>query len=314
MKRLLSAVLFAASLSAVPAIGAEQIKLVVPFAAGGPVDLVARTIAVELGPRLGADLIVDNRGGAGGVIGTEFAAKSPPDGRTLLMASLGSHVLAAALRPQLAYDPIKSFVPIAHVGAVPLLLVVGTQSRIASLSELIAAAKRTTMSYGSAGPGSAMHIAAEVFNGAAGVKTTHVPYRGAGPALADLLGGHVDIILADAPVLVPMVNSHAVRALALFARERSPLVPDVPTAGELGYPDLVMENWYGVLAPAGIAAPLRATIGKAVLDVLTIPVVKERLAQGGLQGGSGGEAFAARLAADVAYWGPTVKRLGITAE
>ena len=230
------------------------------------------------------------------------------------MASLGSHVLAAALRPQLAYDPIKSFVPIAHVGAVPLLLVVGTQSRIASLSELIAAAKRTTMSYGSAGPGSAMHIAAEVFNGAAGVKTTHVPYRGAGPALADLLGGHVDIILADAPVLVPMVNSHAVRALALFARERSPLVPDVPTAGELGYPDMVMENWYGVLAPAGIAAPLRATIGKAVLDVLTIPVVKERLAQGGLQGGSGGEAFAARLAADVAYWGPTVKRLGITAE
>jgi tripartite-type tricarboxylate transporter receptor subunit TctC len=308
MKRLLSAVLLAAFASTAPAVGAEQIKLVVPFAAGGPVDLVARTVAVELGPRLGADLIVDNRGGAGGVIGTEFAAKSPPDGRTLLMASLGSHVLAAALRPQLNYDPIKSFVPIAHVGAVPLLLVVGTQSRIASLSELITAAKRTTMSYGSAGPGSAMHIAAEVFNSAAGVKTTH------GPALADLLGGHVDIILADAPVLVPMVNSHAVRALALFARERSPLVPDIPTAGELGYPDMVMENWYGVLAPAGMAAPLRATFEKAVLDVLTIPVVKERLAQGGLQGGGGSEAFAAKLAADVAYWGPTVKRLGITAE
>jgi tripartite-type tricarboxylate transporter receptor subunit TctC len=314
MKRLLAAVLLAASVSAAPAIGAEQIKLVVPFAPGGPVDLVARTIAVELGPRLGADVIVDNRGGAGGVIGTEFAAKSPPDGRTLLVGSLGSHVLAAALRPQLSYDPIKSFVPIAHVGAVPLLLVVGTQSRIASLSELIATAKRTTMSYGSAGPGSAMHIAAEVFNSAAGVKTTHVPYRGAGPALADLLGGHVDIILADAPVLVPMVNSRAVHALALFARVRSPLVPDVPTAGELGYPDMVMENWYGVLAPAGMAAPLRATFEKAVLDVLTNPVVKERLAQGGLQGGGGSEAFAAKLAADVAYWGPTVKRLGITAE
>jgi tripartite-type tricarboxylate transporter receptor subunit TctC len=314
MKRLLAAVLLAASVSVAPAIGAEQIKLVVPFAPGGPVDLVARTVAVELGPRLGADLIVDNRGGAGGVIGTEFAAKSPPDGRILLMASLGSHVLAAALRPQLAYDPIKSFVPIAHVGAVPLLLVVGTQSRIASLSELIAAAKRTTMSYGSAGPGSAMHIAAEVFNGAAGVKTTHVPYRGAGPALADLLGGHVDIIVADAPVLVPMVNSRAVRALALFARERSPLVPDVPTAAELGHPDMVMENWYGVLAPAGMAAPQRATIEKAVLDVLTMPTVKERLAQGGLQGGGGSEVFAARLAADVAFWGPTVRKLGITAE
>jgi tripartite-type tricarboxylate transporter receptor subunit TctC len=192
--------------------------------------------------------------------------------------------------------------------------VVGTQSRIASLSELIAAAKRTTMSYGSAGPGSAMHIAAEVFNGAAGVKTTHVPYRGAGPALADLLGGHVDIIVADAPVLVPMVNSRAVRALALFARERSPLVPDVPTAAELGHPDMVMENWYGVLAPAGMAAPLRATIEKAVLDVLTMPTVKERLAQGGLQGGGGSEVFAARLAADVAFWGPTVRKLGITAE
>jgi tripartite-type tricarboxylate transporter receptor subunit TctC len=153
MKRLLAAVLLAVTWSATPVTGAEQIKLVVPFAPGGPVDLVARTVAVALGPRLGADLIVDNRGGAGGVIGTEFAAKSPPDGRTLLMASLGSHVLAAALRPQLAYDPIKSFAPIAHVGAVPLLLVVGTQSRIASLSELITTAKRTTMSYGSAGPG-----------------------------------------------------------------------------------------------------------------------------------------------------------------
>jgi tripartite-type tricarboxylate transporter receptor subunit TctC len=141
-----------------------------------------------------------------------------------------------------------------------------------------------------------------------------LPYRGAGPALADLLGQHVDIVIADAPVLVPMVNSRAVRALALFARERSPLVPDVPTAGELGYPDMVMENWYGVLAPAGMAAPQRATIEKALLDVLAIPTVKERLAAGGLQGGSDGEAFAARLATDVAYWGPTVKKLGITAE
>ncbi len=312
MKRLLAVGLVAFAL-ATPA-GAEQIRLVVPFAAGGPVDLIARTLAAELAPRLNAEVIVEDRGGAGGVIGTDLVAKSPPDGRTLLLASLGSHVLSAALRPQIGYDPIKSFVPIVYVGAVPSLLVVATQSSVGSFAALITQARAANLSYGSAGPGTTMNIASELMNATVGIKTTHVPYRGAGPALNDLLGGHLDLIVADTPVLLPLVNSHAVRPLALFAPQRSPLVPNVPTTAELGYPQIVMENWYGVFAPAGLPAPLRASLEKALLDVIAVPVVKERFDTGGLSAPMGGAGFATRLAADVAYWGPAVKKLGINAE
>ena len=312
MKRLLAAAVLLAS--ALPAAAADQIRLVVPFAAGGPVDLIARTIATELPARLHAEVIIENRGGAGGVIGTELVAKSAPDGKTLLQASLGSHVLSAALRPQLSYDPIKSFTPIVFVGVVPSLLVVGAQSKIESLADLLAEAKRRPMSYGSAGAGTTMNIAGELFNAATGIKTTHVPYRGAGPALNDLLGGHLDIIIADTPVLLPLVNTNAVRPLALFAGERSPLLPNVATTAQLGYAQVVMENWYGVLAPAGLAPAMRATLEKAMLEVLASPTVRERFAAGGLRGERDSEGFRMRLASDVTYWGPEVKRLGINAE
>jgi tripartite-type tricarboxylate transporter receptor subunit TctC len=309
--RLAAAFLFA---SALPGVAADQIKLVVPFAAGGPVDLIARTIASGLPAKLNTEVIVENRGGAGGVIGTELVAKAAPDGRTLLQASLGSHVLSAALRPQLNYDPIKSFTPIAFVGVVPSLLVVSTQSKIDSLSALLVEAKRKAVSYGSAGPGTTMNIAGELFASVTGIKTTHVPYRGAGPALNDLLGGHLDMIIADTPVLLPLVNTNAVRPLALFAAERSPLIPDVATTAQLGYPEIVMENWYGVLAPAGLAPSIQTTLEKAILDTLASPEIKERLAAGGLQGARDSAGFKQRLASDVAYWGLAVKKLGISAE
>jgi len=310
-RHLAAAFLFAFTL---PAVAADQIKLVVPFAAGGPVDLIARTIASALPAKLGADVIVENRGGAGGIIGTELVAKAAPDGRTLLQASLGSHVLSAALRPQLNYDPIKSFTPIVFVGVVPSLLVVSAQSKIDSLSGLFVEAKRKAVSYGSAGPGTTMNIAGELFASVTGIKTTHVPYRGAGPALNDLLGGHLDMIIADTPVLLPLVNTNAVRPLALFAAERSPLIPDVATTAELGYPEIVMENWYGVLGPAGLAPSVQATLEKAILEVLASPAIKERFAEGGLQGARDSNGLKARPASDVAYWGTAVKKLGISAE
>jgi tripartite-type tricarboxylate transporter receptor subunit TctC len=312
MKRLLAVGLLAFALLTPGS--AEQIRLVVPFAAGGPVDLIARTLAAELAPRLNGEVIVENRGGAGGVIGTELVAKSPPDGKTLLLASLGSHALSAALRPQFGYDPVKSFVPIVYVGAVPSLLVVRAQSTITSLAALIAQAGGANLSYGSAGPGTTMNIAAELMNASVGIKTTHVPYRGAGPALNDFLGGHLDLMVADTPVLLPLVDSHTVRPLALFAPKRSPLLPDVPTTAELGYSQIVMENWYGMLAPAGLAPSLRADLEKALLDVIAAPVVKERFDAGGLSAPIDGAGFAARLASDIAYWGPAVKKLGINAE
>jgi tripartite-type tricarboxylate transporter receptor subunit TctC len=312
MKRLLTVGLLAFAL-ATPAL-ADQIKMVVPFAAGGPVDLIARTLAAELGPRLNAEVIVENRGGAGGVIATDLVAKSPPDGKTLLLGSLGSHVLSAALRLQLGYDPIRSFVPIVYVGAVPSLLVVAAPSSATTFASLVAQARAANLSYGSAGPGTTMNIAAELMNASVGIRTTHVPYRGAGPALNDLLGGHLDLIVADTTVLLPLVNSGAVRALALFAPQRSPLLRGIPTTAELGYPQIVMENWYGVLAPAGLAAPLRASFEKALLEVIASPAVRERFDAGGLSPPMDGAGFAARLGADVAYWGPAVKKLGINAE
>jgi tripartite-type tricarboxylate transporter receptor subunit TctC len=293
---------------------ADTIKLIVPFAAGGPVDTLARLLAAELQPRLGADVIVEDRGGAGGVIGTESVARAGADGRTLLLASLGSQVISAALRPQLSYDPVKSFTPIALIGSVPSLLVVRMDFPAQSLGELIAKAKQGGLSYGSAGPGTTMHITGELFNAAAGVKTSHVPYRGAGPALNDLLGGHIDFLNADLPVLLPLVEGDKVRALALFGRERSPLLASVPTTTELGYPDMIMESWYGLFAPSGISSDQQARLEQAVLQAVAAPTLAERLAAGGLHGTTGSAGFAKKLDQDVAYWGPQIKKLGITGE
>ena len=198
-----------------------------PFAAGGPVDQLARVLASELGPKLGEDVIVDDRGGAGGAIACEFVARANPDGKTILLASLGAFVIGPILKPPANYDPVKSFEPVMLVGSVPSLVVVNPKSGISTLAELIAKAKQQQLSYGSAGPGTTMNIALEMLNKAAGVKITHVPYRGAAPAITDLLGGHIDTMNADLPVLLPLVKAGTVKALALFAPERTPLLPDL---------------------------------------------------------------------------------------
>jgi tripartite-type tricarboxylate transporter receptor subunit TctC len=206
MKRLAILLCVSSILFVAPA-SAETIKIVVPFAAGGPVDQLARILAPELSTQLGADVIVENRGGAGGALGSEQIARAAPDGNTMLLASLGSQVISPTLKAPSGYDP-KAFVPIMLVGSVPSLLVVSSKLGISSLKDLITKAKAgPAMSYGSAGPGTTMNIAAELFNSITGIKTTHVPYRGAGPALNDLLGGHLDIIIADFPALLPLVRS-----------------------------------------------------------------------------------------------------------
>jgi tripartite-type tricarboxylate transporter receptor subunit TctC len=294
---------------------AETVRLVTPFAAGGPADLLARLLAQELPARLNADVIVDNRGGAGGVLGTEAVARAPADGKTLLLGSLGSHVVSAALRPQLAYDPLASFDPLVLIGSVPSVLVVRPQLGVASLAELIAKSRQgRNLSYGSAGPGTTMNIAGELLAGEAGIALAHVPYRGAGPAINDLLGGHVDIVIADFPVLLPLISNKSVRALALFGAERSSLLPDVPTTAELGFPQMVMENWYGTFAPTGLAADTHVTLEAAILAALKTPMVAERLLTGGLHGTLDSKAFKARLARDIAYWGPAIKKMGIKGE
>lgn len=303
-----------ASLLLAPPAKAGTVKMVVPFAAGGPVDQLARLLASELGPKLDANVIVDDRGGAGGAIASEYVAHAPPNGETVLLASLGSQVLSPILKPPTAYDPVKSFEPVMLVGVVPSLLVVNKNLGVASLPQLINKAKVQKLTYGSAGPGTTMNIAVEMLNAAAGVKITHVPYRGAAPAINDLLGGHVDMLNADLPVLLPLVQAGAVKALALFADQRSPLLPDLPTTAEFGLPSVIMENWYGVFLPAGTPSQIRDKLEQALFAVIAIPAIKQRLADNGMSGRLGHEAFAAMLVKEFATWPDTIHKLGITGE
>jgi tripartite-type tricarboxylate transporter receptor subunit TctC len=302
----------AVSLLATPAL-AETVKFVVPFAAGGPVDQWARIVTAELGPKLGVDVIVDDRGGAGGAIAAESAARATPDGTTVLFGSFGACVLGPILKPPPAYDP-RSFVPVMRIGAVPSLLVVNNELGVTTMAELIAKAKEQKLTYGSAGPGTTMNIAVEMLNAAAGVKITHVPYRGAAPAITDLLGDHVDMLNADLPVLMPLVKAGKVTAIALFAPERSPLMPDLVTTKELGLPGVLMENWYGVLAPAGTPMAVRDRLEQALLAVVAMPSMQQRLAENGLHDTLGHDAFAALLKQEFAEWPATIQKLGIEGE
>jgi tripartite-type tricarboxylate transporter receptor subunit TctC len=207
---------------------------------------------------------------------------------------------------------VKSFTPIGLLGVVPMLIIVDANYPVKTLAELIAKAKAEKLSYASAGPGTTMHIIGEVFNAEAGVKTAHVPYRGVAPALNDLMGGHIQLLSADLPVLEPLVKAGKVRALALFATERSPLLPDLPTAAELGYPNMLMSNWYGMLAPAGLPPALQQQYEAAMLETMASAAIAARLAAGGLRGMTGAKGFGERIARDYAHWGPQLKKLGIS--
>jgi tripartite-type tricarboxylate transporter receptor subunit TctC len=313
MKRLFGAL--AATLLAIPAHAADPIKMVVPFAAGGPVDALARIVAAELAPRLQADVVVENRGGAGGLLAVEQVMRAAPDGRTILFASVGAFVITNALKPQPGYEQLKSFAPVARIGAAPTLFIVKGDSPIKTLDELIAKAKAgTKMSYGSAGPGTTMHIAAEQLNASAGTKITHVPYRGIAPALNDIVGGHIDFLNGDITVLYPQVMGGALRALAVAGTERSALLPDVPTAQELGYKDVYMENWYGALVPAATPPDVVAKLESAVMNAVKTPEVWAKISANGVYGPQDAKAFRAQIERDIPYWSAEIKKLGITAE
>jgi tripartite-type tricarboxylate transporter receptor subunit TctC len=313
MNRVLAAA-FAVLFGSMAGASADTVKIVVPFAAGGPTDMIARMIGQDMQVRLKSDVVIENKGGAGGVIANEQVARSPADGKTLLFATLGSQVISAALRSNLSYDPLKSFTPIAFIGQAPSLIVVSADSPVKTFADLIAKAKVEKLSYGSAGAGTTMNIAGEMFNAVAGVKSSHVPYRGAAPAINDLLGGHIQFLNADLPVLLPLVQSGKLRALVNFGSERTAMLPDVPTSAELGFPGMLMENWYGVLGPAGLPAAERDALEKAVLDAVRSPTIAKALSDGGAHGATGAKGFTAKLEKDTAYWGPELKKLGIQGE
>ena len=291
---------------------AQGVRLVIPFAAGGPADQLARLVAPGMAQALGQPVVVDNRGGAGGVLASEIVAKAAPDGQTLLVGSLGVVVLGASLQPKLPYDPARDFEPVALFGRVPSLLVV--QPALAETLGGLAAAQRRLgrpLTYGSAGPGTTMHIAGEMVRLATGLPMSHIPYRGAGPAVADFLAGNIDLMIADTPVLLPQVTAGTMRAIGVFGSARTPLLPDVVTAPEQGQPSLVMENWYGVLAPTGVPAERRAALEQAILQAMAAPEVAARLAAAGMQAGTGAAGFRAQLDHDRARWPALLKQLDI---
>src|SRR3954469_11945181 len=313
MRRFATALLLAA-IGCAAARADEPIKIIVPFAAGGPVDAAARLLAQEMQGPLGTTIVVENRAGGGGVIAADFVSRAAPDGKTLLMGSQGSHVITAVLQPHVKYDPVKSFDAIAMMGASPTLLVANLQLPFKDFKDLVALAKTRHLSYASAGPGTTMHIAGELINTGAGIKIAHVPYRGAAPALPDLVAGRIDVVPADPPVLLPMVLAGQIRPVVVMGEKRLAALPDTPTTVELGYPGMVMENWYGLLAPAGLPPDIAKKLEAAALTAIKSASVQEHMRKGEISGTLNAKEFAARIASDAARWRPMLPKLGITAQ
>ena len=290
----------------------KPITLIAPFAAGGTSDTVSRAIGKQMADRLGQPVIVANRTGAGGTIGLSAAAKSAPDGYTIVMGGLGSVVFAAGVYPKLNYDPQADLVPIAAVATVPTVIAVRPTLEVSSLAELIALAKRKPdgLKYGSAGVGGTLHIAGELFERETGTRLVHVPYRGGAPAMTDLLGGQIDLVFADVTLVRPYLESGKVRAIAVASETRSPFLPSVPTTKESGSPNVAMDTWYGLFAPAGTPAPIMQRLREAVAAAMTAPETAAALKTQGLtQWQIPPAEFAKQLQRDFEKWVPLVKEV-----
>ena len=247
----------------------KQIRMIVPFPAGGPTDIVARPLAQMLGDALKAVMLVDNRGGAGGSLGADAAAKSAPDGLTLLMATVGTHAINPALYKNLSYDAEKDFTPIALVAMAPVAIVVHPSLPAANLAELVDLAKRMPgkLNYGSAGVGTPGHLTAEMFKTTAGIDIQHIPYKGSAPAVTDLLGGQIQIMFDPLQSVLSNVVAGKLRALAISSKARSSVQPNVPTIAESGYAGFETTAWWGVFAPAGLPDPLAALLAAEVESI-----------------------------------------------
>jgi tripartite-type tricarboxylate transporter receptor subunit TctC len=294
----------------------RPIKLIVPFPAGGPNDIIARVVGQKMSELLGQPVVVDNRAGAGGVVGTDAAARSPADGYTIALTSAGALAIASSLQDKVPYDSTKDLIPITLVAKVPELLVVSAGVPAKTLAELLALAKSKPgkFNFASTGIGSMPHLASELFKISTGLDIVHIPYAGAAPAVKDLLGGQVDMIFADIPVLLPHVQAGTLRALAVGSKARAPALPDVPTLAELGLPQVEAENWYGMVAPAKTPAAIIAKLHVAIVASLRAPEVKEKLtAQGAVLVGNTPEEFTAYIQNETAKWAKVVKSSGAKA-
>lgn len=309
----------AAALAALPASAQtypnRPITLVVSFAPGGSTSIVARIVADKMAEALGQSVVVDNRPGAGGTIGTRAVAKSPPDGYTLLLGYTGTLAIGPTLYPNAGYDPRKDFAPIGLIGHAPNSLVVHPSFPAKSVQELIAYAKTHTVHYGSAGVGTVSHVSGEYFASTAGIKLVHVPYRGTGPALADLIGGHIPMAFAPIPATHGPVSQGQLRGLAVTSAKRSSLVPDLPTIAESGIPNFEASLYYGIVAPAGTPRPIVDRLNQALRAALATEEVRRRLATDGAEATpSSPEEYAAHIDRDEIRWSAVVKASGAKAE
>ncbi|HVF63358.1 MAG TPA: tripartite tricarboxylate transporter substrate binding protein [Casimicrobiaceae bacterium] len=295
----------------------RPIRLVVPFPAGGPTDIVARPLAQYLGDALKQQVIVDNRGGAGGSIGAEAVAKSAADGYTLLMATVGTHAINATLYKKLAYDPQKDFTPIALVAAAPVALVAHPSAKVDSVAQLITRAKAEpgSISFGTAGNGTPGHLTGEMFKTASGADLKHVPYKGSAPALTDLVGGQIPLMFDPLQTALPHVQAGKLKLLAISSATRSPVAPDVPTFAEAGLKDFEATAWWGVFAPANLPAAIATQLNAEIDRVTRSDAFREKLVPRGVQviGGSR-ESFAKFQQGELAKWGKAVRDSGASVD
>jgi tripartite-type tricarboxylate transporter receptor subunit TctC len=306
-----------AAVSPVPAqeYPSRLVRLVVPQAAGGGTDTFARAIGQKLSERWGQSVVIENKAGAGGVVGTDFVAKSAPDGYTLLVTYEGSQAINQSLYEKLPFDSLKDFYPIATIAVTPFILIVGPRVEAKTLKEFISFARANPdrLSYGSAGNGSVNHLLGEMLKTEADIRVVHVPYKGASAAIADVLGGHIDAAFASVPSVISSVQSNVVRALAVSSAKRIAVAPDIPTIAEAGFEKFDVNPWWGILAPAGLSRSIAQKISADVADILKTPEMEDMLAkQGATPLISSPEAFQNLLAQDIEKWSKVVKASGAT--
>jgi tripartite-type tricarboxylate transporter receptor subunit TctC len=314
--RLLAAALWILLSSAVAAaqdFPNKPIKLIVPFPAGGPNDIIARVVGQRMSELVKQPLVIENRGGQGGVLGTDAVAKAAPDGYTIGIVSASSLVINPTME-KVPYDVAKDFAPIALVTTVPEMLVVASNVPAGDMKELIALAKAQPgkLNFASAGVGGLPHLAGELLKQTAAIDIVHVPYRGAAPAVNDLLGQQVQMAFLDLPVLLPHIKAGNLRPIALGAPKRAPTSPDVPTTAEVGMPDLLIENWYGMLAPGGTPEPIVTTLNRVANEAMNDPQVKQKLADQGLTvAGNTPAQFRDYIATETQKWARVIKAAGL---
>jgi tripartite-type tricarboxylate transporter receptor subunit TctC len=288
----------------------RAIRLVVPFTPGGSTDILARAIGVELSRAWGQPVVVDNVPGAGGAIGADRVAKAAPDGYTLLMGHIGTLAVNPSLYPNLPYDPVRHFAPVAFVARVPNVLVVHPSVKANSVKELVALARSRPgqLNYGSGGNGSAANLATEYFKLQTDTSLLHIPYRGTAPAISDLLSGQIQVLFSGAPAVLPHLKSGHLKVLAVSSPQRIDALPDVPTVAESGYAGFEADQWYGVVAPAGTPRDVVARLNAQINLALSAPELKARLSnEGALAAPASPEAFGQRIVTEIARWKPVIQ-------